>query len=466
MADPEHIAVVKQGREAIDLWREQRSDQYSSLYPMRFKLDKADLRGVDLQEADLSGADLSEADLSGTNLCGANLSPADLNGADLRGAMLTGANLRGATLRKADLYEANLSKVDLRNADLQEATFQAADLSGANLCEADLSGTNLYGANLSGADLGRTKLSGADLRGAQLGGAQLDGADLCEALLHDAKLCGAMLMAADLSGAQLNGSDLNGADLRGANLSEANLIGADLSRAWFEETNLAGTIMRHVRGAYWARELETTRFTSHVNRSAGTPIPPEHASPEMMPSRFSTDHTNDALYFETCIRSRPERWLDWECLRIVGRLPLFGASYTALILIPIIFYGLALYNNQVELVRRWAMEVRRWAEQTPTLPVDSARLLEWLMDLVLWHLHPHPVPQQSFWLLFSTILLAVGSTLYTFFCPSRVKEFSRDQWCDQLGRSLVHYWPLAWKHRIIRLVCAGCYIVTTNFTNC
>ena len=57
---------------------------------------------------------------------------------------------------------------------------------------------------------------------------------------------------------------------------------------------------------------------------------------------------------------------------------------------------------------------------------------------------------------FELLHLAVGSTLYTFFCPSRVKEFSRDQWCDQLGRSLLHYWPLAWKHRYIRLLCAAC----------
>jgi hypothetical protein len=51
----------------------------------------------------------------------------------------------------------------------------------------------------------------------------------------------------------------------------------------------------------------------------------------------------------------------------------------------------------------------------------------------------------------------VGSTLYTFFSPSRIKEFSRDQGCDQLGRSLLHYWPLAWKYRYIRLACAMCY---------
>jgi hypothetical protein len=38
----------------------------------------------------------------------------------------------------------------------------------------------------------------------------------------------------------------------------------------------------------------------------------------------------------------------------MGRLPLFGASYTALILIPIALYGLALYNDNIDLMRAWA----------------------------------------------------------------------------------------------------------------
>jgi hypothetical protein len=116
----------------------------------------------------------------------------------------------------------------------------------------------------------------------------------------------------------------------------------------------------------------------------------------------------------------------------MGRLPLFGASYTALILIPIIFYGLALYNDRVTLVRAWAEQVMAQPEH----------LLHRLASLLL---------------LASTILLAMGSTFYTFFCPSRIKEFSRDQWCDQLGHSLLHYWPLAWRYRYVRLLCAACY---------
>jgi hypothetical protein len=131
----------------------------------------------------------------------------------------------------------------------------------------------------------------------------------------------------------------------------------------------------------------------------------------------------------------------------VGRLPLFGISYTVLILIPIVFYGLAVYNDKIDLVRAWA-------EQVSALPDHP-----WtrLAPLVLERLHPRPIPSQSLLLLITTVLLAMGSTLYTFFSPSRIKEFSRDQWCDQIGRSLLHYWPLAWRYRYIRLACAACY---------
>ena len=128
---------------------------------------------------------------------------------------------------------------------------------------------------------------------------------------------------------------------------------------------------------------------------------------------------------------------------------MFSVSYIALICIPIVFYGLALYNDKVEILCTWA-------EQVASAPDNP---LHRLATLFRERLHPQPIPSQSFILLVSTSLLAVASTLYTFCCPSRIKEFSRDQWCDQLGNSLLHYWPLAWKHRWIRLICVACYVL-------
>jgi hypothetical protein len=51
-----------------------------------------------------------------------------------------------------------------------------------------------------------------------------------------------------------------------------------------------------------------------------------------------------------------------------------------------------------------------------------------------------------------------ATTIYTLRCPSRVQQFSRDQWCDELDRSLLHYWPLSWKGRWWRVACAAFYL--------
>jgi hypothetical protein len=341
MANPEHVAVVKEGEAAIQAWREQHP--YESL----------DLYNADLQDANLRGAD---------PLRGADLQHADLQHANLRGADLRGAKLQDANLQDANLQHAKLQHANLRGADLQRTSLQHADLQHASLWNAKLQHANLSHANLSHAILQR--------------------ADLYEANLHS------------------------------ASLYEANLHSASL---------------RNIRKAHKAYCLETVQFR-RVDSRSGQQLP-------------------DAFYFETCALSLPERWLDWERLRVVGRLPLFGASYTALILIPLLFYSLALYNDQITLVRAWAEQVMAQPEH----------LLHRLASLVLARLHPRPIPQQSLLLLVSTVLLAIGATLYTFFCPSRVKEFSRDQWCDQLGHSLLYYWPLAWRYRYIRLLCAACY---------
>jgi pentapeptide repeat protein len=303
--------------------------------------------------------------------------------------------------------------LDLREADLEGADLRQAILEGADLHRANLYGAILEKADLHGAILERADLHGADLRQAYLREARLDEADLEGADLPEAYLGGAILGRAKLCWA-----DLTGADLEGADLSEADLTGARLTGANLTETSLARANLSLVQGAYHARGLETAQLRE-----------------------------GDAQYFENYHRPWPERLVDWERLRVVGRLPLFGVSYTALILIPIVFYGLALYNEQIDVVHAWA-------EQVALLPDHP---LYRLASLALERLHPRPIPSQSFLLLLSTVLLATGSTLYTFGCPSRIKEFSRDQWCDQLGRSLLHYWPLAWKRRAIRLTCVACY---------
>jgi uncharacterized protein YjbI with pentapeptide repeats len=200
MANDEHVALLKQGVDAWNAWREANPD----ILP------------------DLIGANLSKAGLSG-----ANLSKADLGFANLSGAKLSGAKLSGAWLKEADLSK--------------------ADLSGAILYEAYLPLANLSGAKLIGAKLSEADLSYAKLRRAKLGRAQL----------RQAKLIGA-----DLSEADLNRAGLSKADLSAADLTEANLIEADLRAVTMLNTDLTGADLTgcHIHGvSAWGLKLERTK---------------------------------------------------------------------------------------------------------------------------------------------------------------------------------------------------------------
>ena len=134
---------------------------------------------------------------------------------------------------------------------------------------------------------------------------------------------------------------------------------------------------------------------------------------------------------------------------MLGKLPLFGASYLALFFIPLFFYVLAKFNEHIDIIKLWSSNI---SSNNPEYIVNLA-------NIISSKINPIAVPQRSLSLLFSTVFLALGATLYTFFCPSRIKEFSRDQWVDQLGKSLLHYWPHAWRYPPVRIICVLSYLI-------
>jgi uncharacterized protein YjbI with pentapeptide repeats len=200
LANPEHLAKLKEGVEPWNRWRKQNPE----IRP-------------DLREADLCEARLREVDLSNADLYGANLSF---------------ATLREASLRKADLSTANLNWVNLNEANLYGANLNASNLIEAQLLEAQLGSGLLVGADLTRANLGRADLHGADARGAQFRGASLFGASLTNA------------------------------DLRRTNLVEADLSAATLVETNLEEANLTGCSVYGISA--WNLKLERTIQSSLV----------------------------------------------------------------------------------------------------------------------------------------------------------------------------------------------------------
>ncbi len=133
MANPEHLAILKQGVEQWNKWREKHFD-------VRLDLSDVDLSGVDLSGADLSEGDLIEADLSRADLSGAKLVRANLDRSVLIDTILSEADLSDSNLRRANLIGANLSEVDLSRADVRGAAFTHAEVWHTHFADVDLSG--------------------------------------------------------------------------------------------------------------------------------------------------------------------------------------------------------------------------------------------------------------------------------------------------------------------------------------
>lgn len=123
MANEEHLAVLKQGVDVWNKWREEHPEI------------EADLDEVSLLMANLRGANLIEANLRGATLYGANLYAADLSRANLLKANLYAANLSGADLSRANLSMANLTGADFGMANLYAALISQTHFDDVNLSE-------------------------------------------------------------------------------------------------------------------------------------------------------------------------------------------------------------------------------------------------------------------------------------------------------------------------------------------
>ena len=198
MANPDHVTIVKSGRDAIANWRLNNPS-------VRLDLSGADLRKLDLRDAGSSARQSArvgtyldvissaktgaerERLILGTTIEGvANLSLADLSDANLNNAQLRGVNLIGANLISARLEEADLGNALLRSAILECSHMDAADLWGADLVGADLSNAALSFAKLMNTNLTDASLRGAFFTRTQFQNTLLDAADFSHAHVNRA----------------------------------------------------------------------------------------------------------------------------------------------------------------------------------------------------------------------------------------------------------------------------------------
>jgi len=146
MADKNQIAIISQGADAWNKWREENP-------AVSIDLKRARLMHLNLENANLANADLREANLSFTNFRNANLAFSNLESAIFSFANFEGANFSAAHLENAYLEDAKLTSARLSGANLKNAILANSDLKNAYLVDAHLEGANLSAANLKNANL-------------------------------------------------------------------------------------------------------------------------------------------------------------------------------------------------------------------------------------------------------------------------------------------------------------------------
>lgn len=124
MANEEHLAKLRQGREAWNAWREQNPT-------VRPDLRAAKLDGANLDECDFTGADLDSA-----SLANAFLPKTRFTMASCRFTKFEGSNLEGATFLLTDLSHSNLRNANLTSTFLIDNRFSDSRLGGADLTNA------------------------------------------------------------------------------------------------------------------------------------------------------------------------------------------------------------------------------------------------------------------------------------------------------------------------------------------
>lgn len=339
---------------------------------------------------------------------------------DLSGHAFPARSFESAVLRGANMSGCDLSECNFRNANLD-----GANLAGCNLTRADFAGATLRGTNFTNANGFAVNFADVDMQNAVLDGcmfaeAKFERTDLTLVKAPAANFEQAHFIRARIVGANLRNAIFKRAQFENADLSDSNIREADFFEASFSKSVLGSLV-----GAGLANGLETTRVPT----------------------------VDDVQYFESCKRSSVDKWFGWESLSKFGRFPLFGISYTTLILLYLYLQWVAFANDKVQRMNDTSSIAREYVARTDGVPAS-------IKEEVVSRLKPIQLvrPDWIVWVvLVSNVFLAVASTIYALWCPERVKEFTKSRWCDEFRRPLIHYWPLAWSFPMCRAVCGITY---------
>lgn len=294
MANAEHLAILKEGVEVWNEWRELNpkiKPDLSRVYFVEFippiiiswpmleeSLNEIEVKqsgdslfidtptfprfrytGDDLERVKLGQEGLRDFNFYKCNLKGSFFDKVDLSNANFISAEISGGRFKYSNLTRANFQKTKLTNVKFDNSKIHEtcftrATLNNADLSGIHIASSDLSLANLTGAILrrsiiESSNLQKVNFSGANLRKAKFREVNCSGANFKDVKFNEANLRGTDFQGAnfdmtDFTNADMRNLNLNGANLIRAKLQKLNLRGANLNKADLSEANLREANLR------------------------------------------------------------------------------------------------------------------------------------------------------------------------------------------------------------------------------
>jgi hypothetical protein len=243
----------------------------------------------------------------------------------------------------------------------------------------------------------------------------------------DSDLSGALLIKADLSGAFFHNCKLIGAKFDYAIVTKTQFTHCDLSKSTFRSTDLRlatikdslldGVSFSNSRGVSQTCGLETCRIN---------------------------DKKLD-VNFDLSKCRLVDQFISWNKIRVAGQLRLFLPSYIALAISLLALSSLGFINERLGIFRSVISDLG-----------ENGLLSSGVVAKLIVAAQPWHASWRHLAVLASTLAIAFGATLYLF-CPSRIKEFTLDQWMFLAERPSFEYHVSAWASPPIRVACAFWY---------
>ncbi|QDV63056.1 pentapeptide repeat-containing protein [Crateriforma conspicua] len=236
-----------------------------------------------------------------------------------------------------------------------------------------------------------------------------------------------------LSRLQFDRCNLHEINADGSLLRDTSFFKSHVRHSSFRNAVLDGLVMQRSSCGY--NDLTETVFKASTGlvdtEDIGTTRIEFHRDARVMPSL-----ERDRSFFKKLIR--------WENLASLCRIRFFSVSYTVLLYYIARAYLTRGYNSFANVVQAWGADILK--------SQDSSWAIKAVAELAIKVSQPIEGDVWSAGFFVAALSLVFGNSLFWFFCPDEIKEFTRAQWKYSAGRSEIAYAGLSRTFPCLRLL--------------